>query len=58
MMDPNTKEFHEITEEKAKATPTPGDGPIFRVGERFTLNGVEMSVRKITRKDVLLRPVK
>lgn len=54
MMDPKTKEFHPI-ESPQEAKP---GWPVFTVGEKFTLNGVEFYVRKITAKDVLLRPVR
>ncbi len=50
-MNPDTKEFEPITEK------TPEDWPRFHIGEEFELNGVKMRVRKVTKKDVILRPV-
>lgn len=50
-MNPETKRFEPET------VRTPEGWPRFAVGERFTLKGVTMQVRKVTRKDVILRPV-
>ena len=49
-MNPETKQFEPITLE------TPGNWPRFKVGEEFELNGVKMCIRKITKKDIILRP--
>lgn len=54
MMDPATKEFEPIE----KPEDAPNGWPVFSVGQRVTLNGVEMAIRKVTKKDVILRPVK
>lgn len=51
-MNPETKRFEPET------VRTPDDWPRFHIGEEFTLNGVRMRVRKVTRKDIVLRPVK
>lgn len=51
-MNPETKRFEPET------VRTPDGWPRFRVGEVFTLNGVRMRVRKVTNKDLVLRPVK
>lgn len=53
-MQPVTKEFHHETPEKL----LPEDWPRFHIGQEFTLNNVKMRIRKITRKDIILRPVK
>ena len=55
MMDPNTKEFMPLTEETDTAERL--NWPRFKVGEIHTLNGIKMKVRKVTKKDVVLRPV-
>jgi hypothetical protein len=51
-MDPETKEFLPETKE------TPDDHPRFHVGDDWEMNGVLMRIRKITKKDIVLRPVK
>jgi hypothetical protein len=58
MMNPDTREFVEMTDENLSKHPEMTDWKRFSVGERFELHGVTMEVRKITKKDVLLRPVK
>ena len=58
MMDPNTKEFVQMTDENLNIHPEMKSWKRFSIGERFELNGVMMEVRKITKKDVLLRPIK
>jgi hypothetical protein len=50
-MSPDTKLFEPETEN------TPGDWPRFSINQEFELNGVKMRVRKITKKDVILRPL-
>jgi hypothetical protein len=51
-VNPETKEFIPVSPS------TPPEWPRFHVGQEFILNGVTMRVRKITKKDVFLRPVK
>ncbi len=53
-MNPETKEFEPVPERPDSRT---ADWKRFHVGEVFTLNGVPMAIRKITRKDLILRPV-
>lgn len=55
-MNPQTKEFIPIpTLEELEVDH--GDWAKFSAGDRFTLNGVEMVIRKITKRDIVLRPV-
>lgn len=54
-MNPRTMEFEPISE---PPPPEKKEWPVFRVGDMFELNGVKMAVRKVTRRDVVLRPVK
>jgi len=51
-MNPETKKFEPET------VRTPDNWPRFSIGEEFTLNGVVMVVRKVTKKDIVLRPKK
>lgn len=53
-MNPDTKEFTPLQEPED----APKDWPVFTVGQRVTVNGVAMAIRKVTRKDVILRPVR
>jgi uncharacterized Zn finger protein len=43
--------------EEAK-TRAKGAGAVFQVGEELELNGMSFKVRKITAKDLVLRPVR
>lgn len=51
-MNPETRTFEPET------AATPEGWPRFSVGEEFTLKGVVMVVRKVTKKDIVLRPKK
>jgi len=51
-MNPDTKTFEPETLE------TPEAWKRFSVGDEFTLNNVVMVIRKITKKDIVLRPKK
>jgi len=51
-MNPKTQEFEPVTAD------TPKDWKQFSIGNTFVLNGVLMAVRKITKKDIILRPAK
>jgi tartrate dehydratase beta subunit/fumarate hydratase class I family protein len=51
-MNPETRTFEPETVE------TPEAWNRFSVGDKFTLNGVIMVIRKITKKDIVLRPKK
>lgn len=53
-MGPTTKEFHKETPENAKKMVS---WVKFRVGEEFELNGETFAIRKITKKDIVIRPV-
>lgn len=55
MMDPHTKAFEPVPDRMADADPRQ-QWPRFRVGEEVEINGVTFRVRKITRKDLVLRP--
>ena len=50
-MNPETYEFEAVDED------TPDEWPRFKINEVVSVNGVEMRVRKITKKDIILRPV-
>lgn len=54
MMDPNTGTFQPATD--PKADPGRANWPRFHVGQELEIGGVRMRVRKITAKDVILRP--
>ena len=51
-MNPETQEFEPVTRD------TPEEWKKISVGEVFMLNGIKMKVRRITKKDVVLRRVK
>ena len=51
-MNPKTYEFEPET------TNTPEDWKRLSIGQTFTINGVLMKIRKVTKKDIILRPVK
>jgi hypothetical protein len=36
---------------------SPNEWPAFSVGQEFVLNGVRVKVRKLTKKDIILRRV-
>lgn len=56
MQNPDTGRMEPISEEKYKKLFTEGK-PVFRVGEIITVNGGRFRVRKITKKDIILRGV-
>lgn len=58
MMNPDTHEFTQMTDENLHKHPEMVDWKQFRIGEEFELNGIKMQIRKITKKDILLRPSK
>jgi len=51
-MNPETYEFEPVTDE------TPDDWVRFSIGEEVTINGVQCRIRKITKKDIIVRPIK
>jgi len=51
-MNPETKDFEPEVEG------TPEDWPRFKVGQKFYNYYVEFRIRKITKKDIILRPVR
>lgn len=57
-MDPHTKEFHPVDPEKLEQLKKVGDPAVFEVGQRFLIGNVLFAIRKITRKDLVIRPVK
>lgn len=54
MMNPRTKEFEPIDSPEN----APPGWAVFTVGHRVTINGTEFAIRKVTKKDIVLRPVK
>jgi uncharacterized Zn finger protein len=56
MQNPNTGRLEPISEEKYKQLHTEGKA-VFRVGEIVNVNGGRFRVRKITKKDIILRGV-
>ena len=56
-MNPDTYRFESITEDQSRSTPY-DKWKQFRIGEILEINGVRMRVRKITNKDIVLRPVR
>jgi len=54
MQNPDTGRMEPIDEEKYTSAKTEGRA-VFRVGEVVTVNGGRFRVRKITRKDIILR---
>jgi hypothetical protein len=56
MYDRNKEEFVEVSEEKADSVRTNG-GIVFCVGEVVDVDGYKFKVRKITKKDIVLRPI-
>lgn len=58
-MNPEIHEFHrEELIDKLRSRFKCDDWSRFDIGQEFTLNGVLMRIRKITKKDIVLRPVK
>lgn len=54
MRDNQREEFAKPTDElRARER---SDEPIFTVGEKMMVKGVEFTIRKITKKDILIRP--
>lgn len=61
MLNPEDGTFEEITQELAdlyKERPETKKWKKFRVGERVEVKGENFLVRKITKKDLILRPMK
>jgi len=57
-MDTNTGELKSIEEILVERGTIPKDWPIFAVGEILEIKGQKMRIRKITKKDIILRSVK
>lgn len=55
MMNPETKRFEPVVEPRPEST---RHWPTFRIGEVVEVGGVKMRVRKFTRKDMILRPLR
>lgn len=51
-MNPETKRFTPVT------TDTPPDWPRVQVGQESIVCGIPCRVRKVTRKDIIMRPIK
>lgn len=60
MYDTEAEEFKPVKKDAFDGrTMTTAEGMrVFEVGEVFNLRGLDMVIRKITKKDLLLRPVK
>lgn len=56
MQNPDTGRMEMITEEKASEAKAAGRA-VFRVGETVNLHGGWFRVRKITKKDIVLRGI-
>ena len=60
-MNPDTKEFEEIHQELAELyqeRPETRDWKKFKIGEHVEIKGETFYVRKITKKDLIIRPLK
>jgi hypothetical protein len=57
MQDTRTGAVVPISEEEYSKRKADGSAPVFRIGELVTVNGGHFRVRKITRKDLVLRGV-
>ena len=61
MMNPDTKEFEEIKgdyEKLLEERPEVKDWKKFKIGERIEVKGENFLIRKITKKDLILRPMR
>ncbi|MFA6258966.1 MAG: hypothetical protein WCX79_04750 [Candidatus Paceibacterota bacterium] len=56
MQNPDTGRMEHITEEKYVEAKKEGKA-VFRVGEKLQINGGYFRVRKITKKDVIIRGI-
>lgn len=61
-MNPETKEFSKVTKDDIesglyKDGGARGSWKLFNIGQEIEINGVTFRVRKITNKDVILRPL-
>lgn len=51
MYDPDREAFRPVE------LPVPDKCTVFGIGERFTIKGIEMRIKKITSRDIVLRPL-
>lgn len=60
MMNPDSKEFEEIIGDYDKLVaerPEVKDWKKFRIGEEIEVKGEKFRIRKITKKDLIIRPI-
>lgn len=60
MMNPDSKEFEEIIGDYDKLIaerPEVKDWKKFRIGEEIEVKGEMFRIRKITKKDLIIRPI-
>lgn len=61
MMNPKSKQFEMIEQdldELYKERPETKDWKKFRIGEQIEVKGEPFLIRKITKKDIIIRPMK
>lgn len=56
--DKETQKFHPIPDQELFEMLKNGNRPLFQVGDVFVVKGIPMRLRKITKKDLVLRPIK
>jgi hypothetical protein len=57
-MDTSTNRFHEVTEKvERKIEEDPARWRLFSIGQEIVIEGWRYRVRKVTAKDLVLRPV-
>ena len=56
-MNPETQEFEPVKGKIIEGRDERG-WPVFTIGQQITLNGVHLRLRKISRKDLIFRPVR
>ena len=57
MWDEKKRSFVELADALEANRQEKNGKSVFRVGEEFELHGLKMRLRKITKKDIVLRPV-
>lgn len=56
-MNPETKEFEQMPE-VVSLDDRRLQWPQFKIGQPVEINGVQFAIRKVTKKDVILRPIR
>lgn len=57
-MNPNNEQFYQVLPADQAGPPIDPGWQQFAIGQVLEVNGVRMRVHRITRKDVVLRPVR